>query len=350
VFGLCTGAALRASRLISTLAHRYDTDATMICEFVVKCVTLIAVIHALRILGRRIGPRASGLILGLPSSTAILLLLCGRERGAAGVIEMADASLLGLIAAVALPMAYAAAVSRGWRLSSAVSAGIAAYVGVATGLACLHPAETIQRLGMACGSIVVASYVVSRIGIPAASGTHPATSRSRAALVRTIIPLAYVSIVGIVSSVAEPRWTGLMSTFPSMSTVVLAATHLEEGATSASQIARALPVANLSTAAFLAAFRFALPFFGLRWGLFCGYVAALINLAAIEWIPHLLSLWEQRCLPALPLRRQSANSRLVYRFLRRGSRVHFWAPATHRGRIRAPHRKHFAPYLEILPC
>ena len=53
----------------------------MMCELIVKCITLIAVIHGLRFLGRRIGPRASGLILGLPSSTAILLVLCGRERG-----------------------------------------------------------------------------------------------------------------------------------------------------------------------------------------------------------------------------------------------------------------------------
>ena len=98
----------------------------MICELIVKCVTLIAVIHGLRILGRRIGPRASGLILGLPSSTAILLVLCGRERGSAVAVEMADASLLGLIAAVSLPMAYAQAVRRGWGLPAALTAAIAA--------------------------------------------------------------------------------------------------------------------------------------------------------------------------------------------------------------------------------
>src|SRR3954447_6979397 len=100
----------------------------MICELVLKCATLVAVIQGLRLLGRRIGPRASGLILGLPSSTAILLVLCGREKGMIPAIEMADASLLGLIAAVSLPLAFAQAVRRGWKLPGALAAAVGAYI------------------------------------------------------------------------------------------------------------------------------------------------------------------------------------------------------------------------------
>ena len=119
----------------------------MIGELIVKCVMLIALIHGLRILARRIGPRASGLILGLPSSTAVLLVLCGREKGSAEAIEMADASLLGLIAAVSLPLAYAHAVRRGWGLPAALAAAVAAYVVVAIGLGYLHPGESVAAAG-----------------------------------------------------------------------------------------------------------------------------------------------------------------------------------------------------------
>ncbi len=311
----------------------------MIGELIVKCVMLIALIHGLRILARRIGPRVSGLILGLPSSTAVLLVLCGREKGSAEAIEMADASLLGLIAAVSLPLAYAHAVRRGWGLPAALAAAVAAYVVVAIGLGYLHPGESVARLGISCGSILVATFLVSRIGIPAESGPHVAPSRRRTALVRTIIPVTYVAIVGVVTSSAAPRWAGLVSTFPSMSTVVLAVTHLEEGAASASRIARALPPANLSTAAFLAAFRFGCPVLGLAWGTLLGYLCALINLAAVELVPRA----HQLPYP-LSLRRWRRQP------FRHGARPHFGMAQRPRGRIRTPLRRHFAPYLEILPC
>ncbi len=78
------------------------------CGLLVKCAVLILMIHGFRALGRRVGPRYSGLMLGLPSTTAVMLLLCGCERGDAAATRMAEANLLGLVAAVALPLAYAA--------------------------------------------------------------------------------------------------------------------------------------------------------------------------------------------------------------------------------------------------
>ena len=180
---------------------------------------------------------------------------------------MADASLLGLIAAVSLPLAYAQAVRRGWGLPAALAGAIAAYVAIASA-AGLPPSRRIRpaRLGVSFGSILVASYLASRIGGPADAGPQRRRRDAGSALVRTVIPVVYVAIVGIVTSSAGPRWAGLVSTFPSMSAVVVAVTHLEAGAVEASRIARALPPANLSTAAFLAAFRFGCPVLGLGLG------------------------------------------------------------------------------------
>src|SRR5947208_3037594 len=125
----------------------------------VKCLILIAIIHGLRSLGRRIGPRASGLILGLPSSTAILLVLCGREKGCAGATEMAEASLLGLVAAVALPLAYAQAVRLGWRLASALTSAVTGYLVIASGLGFFHPIGAVECLAVSVGAILLATYL-----------------------------------------------------------------------------------------------------------------------------------------------------------------------------------------------
>jgi hypothetical protein len=322
----------------------------MICELVLKCATLIVVIHGLRLVGRRIGPRASGLILGLPSSTAILLVLCGREKGMDPAIEMADAGLLGLIAAVSLPLAFAQAVRWGWKLPAVLAAAVGAYVAVASGLGFVHPAESSGCLMISCGSILAASYVASRIGMPDEATCHTPPSRRWTAAVRTLIPSAYVLIVGMVSIVGDSRVAGMVSTFPSMSMVLLAVTHLEDGAASASRIARTLPAANLSTVAFLAAFRFGCPGLGLAWGTLCGYLAALLSLAAMEWAPRSLAL---RCVPTRLARGAEwlVDSGLrTSRTLRSGPRIHVPTAAHPLGRLRAPHRRPFAPRVEILPC
>lgn len=322
----------------------------MICQLVVKCATLIAVIHLLRLFGRRAGPRASGLILGLPSSSVLLLVLCARENGTGSAVEMADASLLGLVAAVALPMAYAKAVGRGWRLPSALMAAVAAYAAVASSLGLIHPAGPAHRLVIAFGSILAASVLAIRIGGPAEVPPRRAPSSRWAAVLRTIIPVAYVVTVGVVTGFASPRWAGLVSTFPSMSTVVLAVTHLEEGAAPASRIARALPPANLSTAAFLTAFRFGCPTLGLASGVLCGYLAALINLAAIEGLVRTIGL---RRLHVALIRVWRPPDRIAGPAWRRicpGPRGWIRSGPRHPARFRAPHRRHFAPRLEMLPC
>ncbi len=293
----------------------------------------------------------AGCLLGLPSSTAILLVLCGRERGSAGAIEMADASLLGLIAAVSLPIAYAHAVRRGWGLAAALGAAVAAYIGVAYALGFARP----RRFAAPDGRLVrvdrdrVVPGVADR---GAGRGRRGGRSRRIAGspCCGTLIPVAYVAIVGIVSGLAGPRWAGLVSTFPSMSTVVLAVTHLEAGAVEASRIARALPPANLSTAAFLTAFRFGCPVLGVGWATLCGYAAALINLAAVELIPRLIRLPSPWFSPAWRPHRADA------RWMRPSSRPPILLRSPRTGRPRGPSAgcgppsPAFLPFVEILPC
>ena len=99
---------------------------------------------------------------------------------------------------------------------------------------------------------------------------------------RTAMPVIYVLALGFVQHVAGPGCAGLVSTFPSMSLVVLAVTHLEAGAAEASRIAKVLPAGNTSTLAFLAAFRLASPAIGVAGATIAGYAAAVAALLVIE--------------------------------------------------------------------
>jgi hypothetical protein len=323
------------------------------CGLLVKCAALIVMIHGFRLLGRFAGPRWSALALGLPSTTALVLIVCGCERGSAAATEMAGSSLLGLAAAVALPLAYIQMVRLGWRLPAALAAAVAGYIVVASSLGCLPASGVLPRLGIALVAVLSATYWAGRLTIPETTRAGASLSEIQTMLVRTAIPATYVLVLGIVERMAGPGWAGLVSTFPSMSLVVLAVTHLEAGPAEASRIAKVLPVGNFSTLAFLAAFHLASTTIGLAGGTLAGYAAAVAALVAIERTDqflgfirlratHAKEIWQAQVVPwSLAFR---AQCQLVV-----------FASAAHPPRAprylvhrRPRHRGRFAPRVETL--
>jgi hypothetical protein len=263
-------------------AALHQSRGDPMCGYLVKSTVLIAVICGFRALGRRVGPRHSGLALGLPSTTAVVLILCGWEHGDAVATRLAEANLLGLVAATALPLAYAQVVRLGSGLVPALSAAVLGYVAVAGILGSLPAMDVVSRLGLATTTILAASALGGRIADPPPAGERFVPSRSRVLFFRMVIPTIYVLVVAFAQIVAGPSRAGLVSTFPSMSLVVLAVTHLEAGPSEASRIARVLPIGNLSTLAFLATFYWGCATTGLRGGLIIGYTAATAVLLVLE--------------------------------------------------------------------
>ena len=97
---------------------------------------------------------------------------------------------------------------------------------------------------------------------------------------RTATPAAYIVMLGIAEQLAGPTWAGLVSTFPSLSLVVLIVTHLEAGRAEAGRIAQVLPSGNTSTLAFLAVFRLVCADAGVGWATFAG-----MGLHSAPWRP-----------------------------------------------------------------
>jgi len=314
-------------------------------------------IHGIRALGRLAGPRCSGLALGLPSTTAIVLVFCGCEQGRTAAAAMAEGSMLGLLAAVALPLGYVRAVRLGWRLPGAAAIAICSYVVVATSLGCLPAIGALPRLGFAAVALVFAARLVSRIPLSVPNHTHRPVplSNVRAMVLRSAIPALYMLLLGSVECLAGPGCAGLVSTFPSMSFVVLLVTHLEVGPLEASRIARVLPAGNASTLAFLAAFRLTCLESGVVGATIAGYVAAVAALLVIEGIA-LRQFFDPTHFGAL--RRYRPRHRFLWRIAARAIhqpvrlRMDFEAGAReaprHGLRRRPSLRGGFAPLVETL--
>jgi hypothetical protein len=248
----------------------------------VQIAILVAMTHGLRALGHVAGPRRCGLMLGLPSSTALMLLYCGHEYGVGEAIAAAESSLLGLVAAASLPLAYARAIQVVPRPLLAPVAAIVAYVAVAAVFRSLPDAGAAARVSLSIAGVLVACSLARRVRIAAGEPRPSAGPWLRHLALGTMVPGALIVTVRIVRAVGGASWAGLFTTFPAMSLAVLVATHLEAGPAAACRMARAMPPGNLITLMFLASFRLAGHRIGLGWSTACGYAIAVATLLALE--------------------------------------------------------------------
>ena len=238
----------------------------------------------LRALGHLAGPRRCGLLLGVPSSTTLMLLYCGYEHGVGGAMVAAESSLLGLVAAAMLPLAYARATRVGSRPLLAPASAIAGYLAIASVSRIFPDPGPGACLGLSVVGVLAACALAGRVPI-AAGASRPGTGtwlRLRELALGTAVPATLVVAVKMVGVVGGVDWAGLFTTFPGMSLAVLVVTHLEAGPAAACRMAKAMPPGNLVTIGFLAAFLFFGPRLGLGWGTACGYAVALATLLALE--------------------------------------------------------------------
>jgi hypothetical protein len=245
---------------------------------------LVAVTQGLRALGRLAGPRRCGLLLGLPSSTTLMLLYCGCEHGTGGAMVAAESSLLGLVAAAMLPLAYARATRVGSRPLLAPAAAVAAYVALASVSRILPDSGAGAYLGLSIAGVLAACSLAGRVRI-ASGASRPGAGtwlRLRELALGTAVPATLVVTIKMVGVVGGVDWAGLFTTFPAMSLAVLVVTHLEAGPAAACRMAKAMPPGNLITIGFLAAFRLVGPRLGLGWGTGCGYAVALATLLVLD--------------------------------------------------------------------
>lgn len=221
--------------------------------------------------------------MGLPSTTAVVLVGCGLERGLDEAAVAAEACLVGLIAAATLPLAYTRAAAAGWRWPAATAAAVASYVAVAAGLWWLPKPGAGGCVAMAAAGLVVTCQLArkTRPVEPTVSVRRRPISLAGQLACRTAIPAGYFLMIRVLRSLAGAGFAGRFITFPGGSLAVLVTTHLESGPGHACRMASAMPTGGLGMLAFLTVFRFGCTGLGLGWGTASGFAAALATLAAI---------------------------------------------------------------------
>jgi hypothetical protein len=278
-----------------------------------------------------------------------MLLYCGHEYGVGEAMAAAESSLLGLVAAAALPLAYGWAIRVGPRPLLAPAWAVAEYVAVAGVVRFLPGGGASVRVALALAGVLVACSLARRVRIAGGAPSPSTGSWLRHLALGTMVPVVLIVTVRMVRAVGGASWAGLFTTFPAMSLAVLVATHLEAGPVAACRMARAMPPGNLITLVFLAAFRLAGHRFGLGWGTACGYALALATLLALEGLVRALAAESHLVMSATPRCRTALAHGAFWPAVAQTIRAHRpgWPEPIDRRRRRCGRR--FAPRVEMIP-
>lgn len=218
------------------------------------------IIGAVTLIGRRWGPRAAGLVVGLPVTTGPVSVFLATERGPAFAVRAAGGAVAGLIGTGCFCAAYAlAARRREW--PAALAGGLAALAAVSLLLGETSPSLAAAVL-LAIASLVllwagVSRLTVAPLGASDASDASDAIVRAAPAPAwdlpgRIVVSTAMVAGVTTAAGLLGSRLSGVLSALPIFGAVLGAFTQHREGRGAAIALMRGLIIGCVSAVLFFA--------------------------------------------------------------------------------------------------
>lgn len=237
-------------------------------------LTLVPVCLALLSLAARAwGPRVAGWLAGLPIVAGPILFLLAIERGVAFSAEASGAALGAACGTIWFCLAYAWTATRhGWPLS--LLAGVSAWA--ATIVLC----SFFQGSVPAGAAAAVAALVVAPPLFPRRSVPEGAALPQHEIFFRMAAGAAVVLAVTGVADAIGPVWSGLVSAFPTLGTVLAVFSQRASGSAYAGALLRAMCFGMASLISFFVALALLLPSLGIA----AGFGASVAICLSVQWI------------------------------------------------------------------
>jgi hypothetical protein len=185
------------------------------------------------LVARRFGPRIGGVVAGLPVVAGPILLVFALEHGRRFASHAAAATLLGMLSLTAFAVAYAFLAGRlPWHATVLVGWTVFAVCTIALRPV---PAGAVLGLVLALASFAVALLILPRAKeLPAAPAPPPAWDLPLRATAAAALVVALTGVAGWLG----PAWSGLLTPFPVITTVLAAFTHAQRGTSDARRLLR----------------------------------------------------------------------------------------------------------------
>lgn len=231
-------------------------------------------------LQRRVGPRLSGRLVGLPLTSGPLVLVLLLADGTAAAVTAAQGVLAGQVMVVGFTTAYAVGTATSAHPRAVLGAALAAVVLLGGGA---HLA--VERAPWTIGLLVVPlALVCVRVSSPEAGGHGAGTGPSVPQLLRrAAVTGVLVATLSTSARVIGAGLAGVLASVPLVVSVVSPATHRDSGAAAARAMLRGTLTVVPGTATFAAVLATVLPV-----GALAAFAAALVamllvNRAVAHW-------------------------------------------------------------------
>lgn len=195
--------------------------------------------------GRRWGPAASGLLVGLPLTSGPVLLILALQSGTAFGTDAARGIIFGTISVALFCLAYGWAALR-WRWPVAL---------LVSWLVFLAATALLQMVTLPLALAFVLCLAVTALALAVfphapASTSAPLPPPPWDIPARMVVAAAFVLLLTGVAPQLGPHLTGLLAPFPIFGTVLTVFIHAQAGTAAALRLLRGLLVGLLSFAAF----------------------------------------------------------------------------------------------------
>ncbi len=252
--------------------------------FLLKALTSIGIVVALSLIAERLGPRAAGLLTGLPLGAGMVVIFTGIEQGADFAAAAAGHMVPGFITTLVFIYAYALIAERrgaGGVLATAFPL-LGAHIGY--GVTAWAVGQTVWPMEVAVPVVVLALFIAQRFmrAIP----DKPISNRVRfgwgvlafrAGMATSVILL----ITGIAAAVG-PQWTGILTAYPITLLPVILVLHITYAGGEVASVLKHVPAGLGSVISFCFTVHYSVPVWGLAAGITAGYGVAFAFLLLIS--------------------------------------------------------------------
>jgi len=213
-------------------------------DLVIKVLTAPILVGSASLIGRRWGPVVSGWLLSLPMVSGPVLAFLTVEKGRAFTADAAFGGMLGLLSFALFCLIYSYACSRlGWFASSGLALG-----GFSVTAVLFQKVATSVVILFLC---VVLVLVVVVVWLPRVPRQHiPVRAPGWEIMARVVVATASLLLITWAAEWFGPRLSGVLTSFPAITTVFASFTLKYYGAAAAVRLLRGVVFGMFTLAVF----------------------------------------------------------------------------------------------------
>jgi hypothetical protein len=242
-----------------------------------------AIVLGLSAIAERVSLRVAGILAGAPQNLVLVYFFAGRDMGIDHVTQSAPHGIASFSATIVFALAYYLGSSGFPRYSPLAGSviGLVAFVTVAVTLSVI-PFTLSSATALTLGTIAIAVWLSKGIALKPLD--KPVAYTPKLLILRASVAGALFVVVITLAEILGPRWTGLMTGFPTIFLPTLLIIHLTYGAEQTHVIIRNFPVGLGSIIPYILSIPITFPLWGIYGGTAVSLAISFLYLTAVALI------------------------------------------------------------------